>query len=316
MLADTAEGTTQAPKGQINEVTSATEGDLLSAVKGLIDGDLDAGWPIVEQYLIPALIALLFIIVAYFLAGFVSRACSRPIRRKVDETLGRFVGKMVFYLIFLLAFAGVLGQFGVSVTSFAAVIAAAGFAVGLAFQGTLSNFASGVLLMVFRPFKVGDFINAAGVTGKVFEIDLFTTALDTPDNRRIMVPNSSITGATIENITYHSFRRADVTIGVDYTASLDQTREILTVAAESLPEYLVEGEGRGYQIVLSELGDSAVVWTVRFWANSSDLYAAKEALLAAIKNHLDQAGIGIPYPQMDVHLFQRSTSNVERPNGS
>lgn len=276
--------------------------DLLTALQALIRGDFEAGRPIVEQYLFPAVIALVFMILAYFFAGIVARTCSLPIRRKVDETLGRFVGKMIFYAIFVLAFVGVLGQFGVSVTSFAAVLAAAGFAIGLAFQGTLSNFASGVLLMVFRPFKVGDFVNAAGVSGKVFEIDLFTTALDTPDNRRIIVPNSSITNTTIENITYHSYRRVDVVVGVDYTASLDKTREVLTAAAETLREYLAEGEDRGYQIVLSELGDSAVVWTIRFWVNSSDFWTVKESLMTAVKNHLDEVGIGIPYPQLDVHI--------------
>ena len=213
---------------------------------------------------------------------------------------------MIFYLIFLLAFVGVLGQFGVSVTSFAAVIAAAGFAIGLAFQGTLSNFASGVLLMVFRPFKVGDIVNAAGVTGKVFEIDLFTTALDTPDNRRIIVPNNSITGTTIENISYHSERRVDVTVGVDYAASLDKTREVLAAAAESLREFLLDGEGRGYQVVVRELGDSAVVWTVRCWVDAADFWTVNENLITAVKNHLDQAGIGIPYPQMDVHLINQN----------
>lgn len=294
-----------APEEKIEQVAGEVKDELLEAFRGLMAGDLEAGWPIIERYLIPAVIALLFILIAYFLAGAVSRACSAPIRRKVDETLGRFVGKLIFYAIFILALIGVLGQFGVSVTSFAAVLAAAGFAVGLAFQGTLSNFASGVLLMVFRPFKVGDVVNAAGVTGKVFEIDLFTTALDTPDNRRIVVPNSSITGTTIENITYHTVRRIDITVGVDYTASLDETREVLTAVAESQREFLVDEEGRGYQIVLTELGDSAVVWTLRFWATADDFWSVKEDLIATTKNQLDQAGIGIPYPQMDVHLHNQ-----------
>jgi len=305
-------GSSTMPKNDVIETTpfpdpidgagGEAKEDLLTAAQALMRGDFEAGRPIVEQYLIPAVIALVFIILAYFLAGLIARACSLPIRRKVDETLGRFVGKMIFYAIFVLALVGVLGQFGVSVTSFAAVLAAAGFAIGLAFQGSLSNFASGVLLMVFRPFKVGDFVNAAGVSGKVFEIDLFSTALDTPDNRRIIVPNSSITNTTIENITYHTYRRVDVAIGVDYTASLDKTREVLTTATETVREYLAEGEDRGYQIVLSELGDSAVVWTIRFWVNASDFWTVKEILMTAVKNSLDQAGIGIPYPQLDVHI--------------
>ena len=157
----------------------------------------------------------------YFVAKFLSRLASAPVKMKVDETLGKFTGKLVFYVLMIFVFIAVLGRVGVEVTSFAAIMAAAGFAIGLAFQGTLSNFASGVLLLVFRPFKVGDVINAAGITAKVYEIDLFTTTFDTPDNRRIVVPNSSIAGGTIENITFHGQRRLDVAVGVDYSADID-----------------------------------------------------------------------------------------------
>lgn len=199
---------------------------------------------------------------------------------------------------------GVLSYFGIGVSSFAAVLAAAGFAIGLAFQGTLSNFAAGVLLLVFRPFKVGDVINAAGLTAKVFAIDLFTTVFDTFDNRRIVVPNSAITSGTIENITFHREHRIDVNVGVAYSASIQETRDTLTAAAESLKEFLLEGEGRGYQIVLGDLGDSAVQWTVRFWTTADIFWPTKEKLTEAVKTHLDNAGIGIPFPQMDVHLDQ------------
>jgi small conductance mechanosensitive channel len=157
---------------------------------------------------------------------------------------------------------------------------------------------------VFRPFKVGDVINAAGITAKVYEIDLFTTIFDTPDNRRIIVPNSSIASGTIENISHHEHRRVDVVVGVDYAATLQQTRDTLTAAAESLKDSLVEGDGRGYQIVLGDLGDSAVGWTVRFWTTAADYWSVKECLTAAVKEHLDAQGIGIPFPQMDVHLHQ------------
>ncbi len=255
-------------------------------------------------YGIPAIIAIVMLIVGYFIAALLARLCSTPVRSRVDETLGRFVGKLVFYLLMVCVILGVLQYFGIGITSFAAVLAAAGFAVGLAFQGTLSNFAAGVLLLVFRPFKVGDVINAAGITAKVFEIDLFTTTFDTPDNRRIIVPNTAIASGTIENITHHRHRRVDVSVGVDYSASIQKTRETLTVAAESIKQFLVEGEGRGYQVALGDLGDSAVGWTVRFWTKAADFGTAKEALTAAVKNHLDDAGIGIPYPQMDVHLHQ------------
>jgi len=275
----------------------------------LIDGESlkpSVIWSLVEQYALPALLALLVLVVAYFIGKFLGRTASSTVSSRVDMTLGRFVDKLIFYSIMVFAVLGVLGMFGVSVASFAAVIAAAGFAVGLAFQGTLSNFAAGVLLLVFRPFKVGDVINAAGITAKVIEIDLFTTVFDTPDNRRIIVPNGAIASGTIENITHHTVRRVDVNVGVEYPASLDRTREVLTAAAETQRAKLLEGEGRGYQIVLVDLGDSAVNWTIRFWTSAADFWSVKEQLTHAVKSKLDEAGIGIPFPQMDVHLFQSS----------
>jgi small conductance mechanosensitive channel len=298
--AEEADGAEQAISGTVDQATR----EISDAAGRIAQGDVAAMVPLLERYVVPVISSLLILIVAYFVAKMVARLVKTPVQARVDETLGAFAGKMVFYAIMIFALLGVLGKFGVNVASFAAVIAAAGFAIGLAFQGSLSNLASGVLLLVFRPYKVGDVINAAGITAKVNEIDLFTTVFDTPDNRRIIVPNSAIAGGTIENITHHSERRVDVAVGVDYSADLDKTREILSSAAESLNEYSVEGEGRGYQIVLGDLGDSAVNWTVRFWAKAGDFWSVKEALTHAVKTHLDDAGIGIPFPQMDVHLVK------------
>lgn len=275
-------------------VDALTSGDLATATERT--GEL------FTTYGIPAITVIVVVIVAYFIAAFLARISSAPVRQRVDETLGRFVGKLVFYLIMVSALLGVLQYFGIGIASFAAVLAAAGFAVGLAFQGTLSNFAAGIMLLVFRPFKVGDVVNAAGITAKVNEIDLFTTTFDTPDNRRIIVPNSSIASGTIENISHHEERRVDVSVGTDYTADLQKTREVLSAAAESLKENLIEGDGRGYQVVLGDLGDSAIGWTVRFWTTADDYWSVKESLTTAVKSHLDGAGIGIPFPQMDVHV--------------
>lgn len=258
------------------------------------------------KYGVPAIVALVVLIIAYFVASFLGRLASTPIRKRVDETLGRFVGKMIFYLVMVCAVLGVMQYFGIGTASFAAVLAAAGFAVGLAFQGTLSNFSAGIMLLVFRPFRVGDVINAAGITAKVNEIALFTTVFDTPDNRRIIVPNSAIASGTIENISHHSERRVDVSVGVDYTASLDQTREVLTSAVDSLKEKLIEGEGRGYQIVLTDLGQSSVNWTIRFWTRAADFWPVKEQLTYNVKTKLDEAGIGIPFPQLDIHMISQA----------
>ena len=286
----------------LSEAAQQAKDEMISAVEGLSQGDFSTAWPLISHYVIPIVSALLILLVSYFVGKFFSRIVSRPIQKRVDETLGKFIGKLVFYSIVIFAVLGVLGMFGVSVASFAAVIAAAGFAVGLAFQGTLSNFAAGILLLVFRPFKVGDVITAAGITAKVAEIDLFTTTFDTVDNRRIIVPNSAIAGNTIENITHHPERRVDVSVGVDYSADIKETRAALEAAALSLKDELIDREGRGYQIVLVDLGDSAVNWTVRFWAAAENFWGVKEHLTAAVKNKLDEAGIGIPFPQLDVHL--------------
>lgn len=283
--------------GEIKKTTDST-GGVLSDAWG---GDTDALVELGVRYGLPAVLMLLVLIVAYFVGKFLGRAVSAPVSKKVDPTLGKFTGKLVFYIVMIGALLGVLGKMGVSVASFAAVIAAAGFAIGLAFQGTLSNFAAGVMLLVFRPFKVGDVVCAAGITAKVGEIDLFTTSFDTPDNRHIIVPNSAIFGSTIENITHHPERRVDVAVGCDYSANLDKTRDVLAAAVESVSGR-IDGEGRGYQIFLSELGGSSVDWAVRVWFPAADYWAKKEELTRAVKMHLDDAGIGIPFPQMDVHV--------------
>jgi len=301
-----AEEEPAAPENKAEDALNAaaekvTQG-LTEAGKGIAQGDLTAALPLLENYIWPVAQALLILLVAYFVGKFLGRLIRSPIQEHLDRTLGIFVGKLMFYAVMLFALLGVLGKFGISVASFAAVVAAAGFAIGLAFQGTLSNFAAGVLLLVFRPYKVGDVINAAGITAKVVEIELFNTVFDTFDNRRIIVPNSQVGGGTIENISHHSERRVEVPVGVDYRADIEKTREVLSAAAESLKDLMVEGEGRGYLVILDGLGDSAVNWNILFWTKASDFLAAKQGLIAAVKNHLDRAGIGIPFPQMGVHL--------------
>lgn len=283
--------------------TAPISGGFGESFRDLMNGNLSTGVSgLLLKVVVPAGVALLLIVVAYFMARMVARWTAGFVCRRVDQTLGKFVGKLTFYAIMSLVGLSVLQTADVDVTGFVALIAAAGFAIGLAFQGTLSNFASGILLLVFRPFRVGDLINAAGVIGKVNEIDLFTTTLDTPDNRRLIIPNSSISGATIENITFHKHRRVDVPVGVAYAASLDETRRVLTACAESIGDKLVRGEGRGYQILLMNLGTSSVEWMVRVWAETTNYFPVKEALTTEIKRQLDAHGLEIPFPQMQLHL--------------
>ena len=235
-------------------------------------------------------------LIAAWADGMVRGACDRA---RIDITLGKFFAKVARWAVLVMAVLACLGVFGVNTTSFAAVLAAAGFAVGMALQGSLSNFASGVMLLIFRPFKVGDVVCVSGQTGKVDEIGLFTTTLDTADNRRLILPNGSVFGTPIENITHHDTRRVAVAVGVSYEADIDQTRSVLHSAAMGVPDHL---EDPPPQIALMELGASSVDWQVRIWCKSSDYWAVREATTRAVKLALDGAGIGIPYPQMDVHV--------------
>ncbi len=282
------------------------------AFGGLARGELnEASSKLLFNVLVPAAVAIVAIIVMYFIAKLVSRWTSAAVCKRVDETLGKFAGRLVYYAIMTLGSLAVLSQAGISVAGAAAILAAAGFAIGLAFQGTLSNFSSGILLLVFRPFKVGDLVVLSGVTGKVNELDLFTTTIDTLDNRRLILPNSSIAGTTIENITYHDHRRVDVVVGVAYKSDIEATRTVLREAVESLNEFMEPGENRGYKIMLSNLGASSVDWTVRFWTNKATYWDVREQLLVRIKQRLDANGIQIPFPQMQLHITEKEEMEVK-----
>ncbi len=289
---------------------------IYEQMQKLVSGDPTVVSKVVTDYVVPAAVALLVVFIGYLIGKFLSRVISAPICKRVDETLGKFIGRATFYGILGSVTAVVLNTIGVGVSGVATIIAAAGFAIGLAFQGTLSNFAAGVLLLVFRPFKVGDSINVAGMIGKVNEIDLFTTTLDTPDNRRIILPNSSISGGTIENINHHPHRRVEVIVGVAYHCDLDTTRAALTAAVQSLGDLIVPGDTRGSQVILATLADSSVQWKVRAWVNAKDFFAATERLTYSVKTELDRAKLQIPFPQMDVHLHHADSMNSSLPTTS
>jgi small conductance mechanosensitive channel len=244
--------------------------------------------------------ALLLLLGLWMVAGWARRVSLRAFQRaEFDVTLSKFISSMLRWTILLLGILSIVGIFGVEPASFAAVLAGGGLAIGMAFSGTLGNFAAGIMLLTFRPFKIGDVVCVAGVTGKVDEINMFTTTMNTPDNRRLILPNGNVFGQTIENISFHDTRRVDVLVGADYSANLDRTREVLEAAARQVPGILSEPAP---QVVLVELGASSVDWQVRVWVNSGDFFPIKEATTRAVKNALDEAGIGIPFPQMDVHL--------------
>lgn len=252
------------------------------------------------NYAVRVVGVIVFLFIASIVAGRVGRAIGSTMeKRQLDPTLARFAGTAARWTVLLLAGIASLGVFGVETTSFAAVIGAAGLAIGLAFQGSLSNLASGVMLLIFRPFSVGQVISASGAVGKVDAIDLFVTVLDTPDNKRIFVPNSVVFGATIENLSYHELRRVDVNVGVEYGASIDAAREILEKSARETD--LVVSDP-GVAAVLTGLGASSVDFQVRVWCANGDYFTVMDALTRNVKVALDEAGIGIPYQTIDINI--------------
>lgn len=265
-----------------------------------MDAALETVKTLIAGYTLKVIGALVFLFISFIVAGWARSMVEKMARKRdMDMTVGKFLASLARWAILLLAIVATLGIFGVETTSFAAALAGAGLAVGLAFQGSLSNLAAGVMLLVFRPFKVGDVVSTGGQTGKIDGINLFTTTMDTPDNRRIILPNSGIFGATIENLSHHPVRRVDIAVGVDYGADMDKTREVLEKAAGAVPGRL---QDQDTQVILLNLGDSALDWQVRVWANTADYWTVLDAGTREVKKALDEAGIGIPFPQMDVHV--------------
>lgn len=235
---------------------------------------------------------------ALIISKMLQKAASKGLNKSnVDETLSLALGNLIKWIVLVAAIVTALGVFGIPTASFAAILAAAGFAIGMALQGSLSNFASGVLILIFRPFKVGDFVTVASQSGTIKIVDLFTTAIDTTDNRRIIVPNSNIFGNIIENVTFHEFRRVDVSVGVSYEADIDTTRSVLKNSAAKVKNLLKDKES---VIVLTNLGGSSVDWQVRVFCKTGDYWGVKEELTETIKKDLDAANISIPYPHMEV----------------
>ena len=247
---------------------------------------------------------VLGVLLALFFAWVIANWAERGVRgslekRNFDATLTRFFAKATRYLILLGAVLGCLGVFGIQTASFAAVLAAAGFAVGMAFQGTLGNFAAGIMLLVFRPFKVGDFVEVNDDTGVCEHIDLFTCEFRTLDNRKLIIPNGAVFGSTITNYTGYEIRRVDIDVGAEYSADINATRAALEKAAANIPGMIKDPAP---QVFLSALGGSSVDWQVRIWCKTDDYWDVWQATVQATKAALDEAGIGIPFPQQDVHL--------------
>lgn len=235
------------------------------------------------------------------------RGLVRKMMRKanVDQTLRRFVGNLTYIALLAFIIIAALSQLGIQTTSFIAILGAAGLAVGLALQGSLSNFAAGFLMIVFRPIRVGDYIEGAGTAGTVEEIQLFTTTLVTPDHKTVIIPNASLTGDNIVNWTLKGTRRVDMVFGIGYDDDIDKAKQIMRDVVDQDARILKDP---ATQIAMVELADSSVNFVVRPWVNASDYWGVYMDTTEKIKKAFDAAGINIPYPQRDVHLYQHSVA--------
>jgi small conductance mechanosensitive channel len=248
--------------------------------------------------------AIAVLIIGRIVAGMARRAVRRALERAdVDSTLRPFIGGLVYYLLMTVVIIAVLDLFGVQAASLIAVLGAAGLAVGLALQGTLSNFASGVMLLLFRPFKVGDFVEVGGTSGSVVEVGIFNSVLKSPDNVRIVVPNSEIYGTTIKNYNGFETRRVDLVMGVSYDDDLALAAETISRVIQSDDRVLADPAP---VVAVNELADSSVNFVVRPWCRGEDYWALKWDLTRKLKEELEKAGCSIPYPQHDVHLMQQA----------
>ncbi len=247
--------------------------------------------------------AIVILVIGFMVAGWLSRMTATALGRtnKIDETLRHFLSSLVRYAIIAFTIVAVLERFGVQTTSFIAVLGAAGLAVGLAFQGTLSNIAAGIMLLLFRPFKVGQFIEAAGVAGTVEVISLFTTELNTGDNVHIVLPNGQLWGTAVKNYSHNATRRVDINVGIGYGDDIGKAFDIVQglLAADARVS-----KDPAPALMVTNLGDNAVEIQMRAWCAGSDYWAVKFDLNRRIKEAFDAGGISIPYPQRTVHMIK------------
>jgi len=259
-----------------------------------------AFWVIVKN----VIFALIIFIVGKWIASLIRKSIKKVmVRQKVDSTLVGFLSNLVYFLLLIFVVLAALNALDIQTTSLTAILAAAGFAIGLALQGGLANFAAGVLMLIFRPFKIGDYVEAGGTAGVVEEIQIFTTQMRTPDNKTIIVPNAQITGGNIVNYSTKPTRRVDLVVGCGYGDDLSKVKQVLEEIVAQDDRVLAEPAP---QIAVSELGDSSVNFVVRPWVNAADYWSVYFDITETVKRRFDEAGINIPFPQRDVHIYQHN----------
>lgn len=277
-----------APMEQLNQLASIDWNALLQAY--------------VIPWTIRVIVALAIFIIGRWVAKWIVNTSQRVMEKTgMDQMLANFLRNILYVLLLAVVVIAALDHLGVQTTSLLAVLGAAGLAVGLALQGSLSNFAAGVMIIVFRPFKVGDFIEAAGTAGVVEEVRIFNTVLRTPDNREIIVPNGQIYDGTIVNVSARDTRRIDLVFGIGYEDDLRKAKQLIEAELGKDERILADPAPA---VAVGELADSSVNINVRPWVKSGDYWAVRSDLLENIKAAFDANGISIPFPQRDVHLYE------------
>jgi small conductance mechanosensitive channel len=282
-----------------------------NSVAVVVAGAVDKSAELIEklqligaEYGLKTLAALAILLIGLYVAKLVKRGIVRLMEKsKVDPTLISFVASLTHVVIQIFVIVAALEKLNVKTTSFIAILGAAGLAVGLALQGSLANFASGVLMIIFKPFKVGDFVEAGGTAGIVKEIGIFTTIINTPDNKKIIVPNASITSGNITNYTAHDKRRVDLVVGISYSDDIDKAKAAIKAVLDEMPNVLAEPAP---QIAVKEMADSSVNFVVRPWASTATYWDVYFGVTEGIKKKFDAEDITIPFPQRDVHLYQHT----------
>jgi len=260
---------------------------------------------IITEYGLDIIGAIVILIVGWIASKWVHRTVRRALGRsqKIDSMLAGFFASLAKYMVLIFTGLMVLSQFGIQTASLIAVLGAAGLAIGLALQGTLSNVAAGVMILIFRPFKTGDYVEAGGKAGTVKEVSLFITEMVTPDNVQIIVPNSQIWGSSVVNYSFHDTRRVDLALGISYEDNIEMAVAAIkqTIAADD--RVLQDPEP---MVAVSELADSSVNFVIRVWCKAADYWALKFDMTRALKEKMDSEGISIPYPQRTVHMIQQA----------
>ncbi|KZY37662.1 mechanosensitive ion channel protein MscS [Oleiphilus sp. HI0081] len=244
-------------------------------------------------------LAIVTLIIGLWVINRIVSKVEKHFTSKADPTLGSFVSSLASVIFKMMLLIAVASMVGIETTSFVAVLGAAGLAVGLALQGSLSNFAGGVLILLFKPFKVGDLIDAQGHIGVVKEIQIFNTILTTADNRVVIIPNGALSNSSMVNINQLDTRRVDFVFGIGYSDDIDKAKAIIEGLITSDSRVLKDPE---HLIAISELADSSVNFTVRVWTKTADYWAVHFTMFEAVKKAFDEQGISIPFPQQDVHM--------------